>query len=99
MMRSRNDHDLVIDNFAVGESVVYGINWSAWLGNAQIVEAEVAAPDGSDLIVTGTQNTSAVQRFRLSGGTAGARYTLIATVTTSGGDTLKCSVLVVVRDP
>jgi hypothetical protein len=100
MLRAPGDYDVFIDDFAEGESRVYGINWLNWLAGASLVGSTIEVETaGANLVATPTQDTLTVQRFRLSGGTAGERYSLVATVTTSTGDTLKASVLVVCRLP
>jgi len=97
MMRAKRDYDLVIEDFAEGESKVYGINWTGWLDGANITSSEIEADQG--LTATHVSNTATVQRFRLEDGRAGTNYSLVATVNTSTGDTLKCSLLVVCRLP
>lgn len=100
MMRLRRDYDLHIDDFAEGESKAYAINWLGWLDGAQITSSDIEVEsDGATLTAVGISNTLNLQRFRLAGGQADKAYALKATINTSSGDTLKCSVLVTCRQP
>lgn len=102
MLRAPGDYDVFIDDFAEGESRVYGLNWINRLAGASLTEStiEIESPvENDELTVENTPNTLHVQRIRISGGKANTRYSLVATVKTSSGDTLKASVLVLCKRP
>jgi len=92
MLRAPGDYDVFIDDFAEGESRVHGINW---LAGASLVGSTIKVETaGANLVATPTQDTA--QRFRLSGGTAGERYSLVATST---GEVKKTGLRIIAEEP
>ena len=86
-----------------GEVVDFGMDWSDWL--ALTPDGAVDAIATSDWDVSaGLTNvsedmTTAKTAVWLSGGTAGRRYEVTNTITTTGGRTSDRSLFVFVKDP
>lgn len=101
-MRTLDTFDVRIDDFAAGESIIYGIVWGPWLKAASIasstLELDPNSPQDLTLDNAGVQDKVQTQLFRVSGGSAGEVYKALATVLDNLGNTYKVSLLVEVGE-
>lgn len=75
----------------------HGVDWSGWLqADETITDEAVTATTG--LTVDQVAEAAGVVSYRVSGGTAGADYTVTCQVTTSNGRIDERSVLYQVRE-
>lgn len=72
------------------EQVRFGRDWSEDLADFSDTIDTVVHTASGGVTITGETNTSTVSVFRVSGGTADTTARVVATVTTTGGDTLVC---------
>ena len=64
-------------------TVAFGFDWSDWLAEGETIFSHSLATSASGLILTNDYHTSASVIFLASGGTAGQRYPVVCTITTS----------------
>lgn len=75
----------------------YVVDWSAWLGDSDaIATSDWIVPEG--LTEDSATNTTTTTTIWLSGGTAGAVYTVVNRITTDDGRTEDRSIVISVRD-
>lgn len=76
---------------------IYQINWSNWLkGSNTIASSSWGVPD--DLINNVESFTATATQVKISGGTAGSKYTVSNLITTSSGESKKVSFYIVVEE-
>lgn len=75
------------------ESLVYGFDFTAILGVAEVITGCVVTclPTGCTIVGGADLTLAPVVRQRVSGGVHGAVYQLVATATTNAGNTLVLS--------
>jgi hypothetical protein len=80
------------------ESLVYGLDWTSLLAESEIVATSTWSVTPADLTLGTSGKTNTVTTVRLSGGTVGVEYEVQCTVTTTLGNTLVDSFVLVVDD-
>lgn len=79
------------------ETEQYGVDWSDKLGADTIGSVAWQVPAGLNNVAS--SNVGLVSYIKLSGGTAGADYTVTCRLTSNGGLVLDRSFVVQVRNP
>lgn len=77
------------------EVLDYQFNWATWLGTDTISTSTVTVEPG--ITKDSDSNTTTAATVWLSGGTAGANYTITNEITTAGGRTKEATILIKVR--
>ena len=78
------------------DALDYLIDWTAWLGTDTISASTWTAPTG--ITKSAESNTTTRATVWVSGGTAGASYTLTNRIVTAGGRTAERSIRITVQD-
>ena len=86
-MRIPKDPDAVLD---------YSVNWARWLDGDEILSSEWIIPEGLSKVIDNFTETKAT--VWISGGTAGASYTITNRITTAAGRTEDRSLTVYLKE-
>lgn len=92
------DRVVTFDPKSPGETILYGIDFVDRV-SAGVTLAGVAWSEGSgDLTISAQVVSAAAAYCKIAGGTLGKTYEVVATVTTSDGQTLKQAATLEIRD-
>ena len=75
----------------------YEVNWTAWLGEDELVASSWELVDG-DVVIDSSSFTDKVARVWLSGGTASTSAMVTNRITTAGGRTDDRTITINVRE-
>lgn len=83
---AQDDHDILYRDF----------DWQYWLSDGEtITDADVSCTD-VDLIIDQVIIDGSQVKYRVKGGVAGKAYTVTCQITTSAGETIERSIILVI---
>ena len=83
---AQDDHDILYRDF----------DWQYWLSDGEtITDADVSCTD-VDLIIDQVIIDGSQVKYRVKGGVAGKAYTISCQITTSAGETIERSIILVI---